>query len=138
MYDVIIPVSSKHIKQILVNFDFIFYNLSINKLKLICKKDLFSYFPKNPSIEFLDEDTIAFFNVNTIKHLLQNRGASPQRAGWYFQQFIKMQYSFICKNNYYLIWDADTIPISKINLLKMLKKCSLIEKMNTIYPILKH
>ena len=114
MYDAIILVSQEHIKQLLVNLDFIFNNLSANRVKIICKKDLTSYFPQNSLIDFLDENSIAFFNFNTIKTLLQNRGGDCIRTGWYFQQFLKMYYSFICKNKYYLIWDADTIPLSKI------------------------
>ena len=38
------------------------------------------------------------------------------RAGWYLQQFLKMSYSFICEDAYYLIWDADTIPVREIQM----------------------
>ena len=38
------------------------------------------------------------------------------RVGWYLQQFLKMAYSRICKNEYYLIWDSDTIPIKRIQM----------------------
>ena len=38
------------------------------------------------------------------------------RTGWYEQQFIKMEYSRICKKDYYLLWDSDTIPIRNINM----------------------
>jgi hypothetical protein len=36
----------------------------------------------------------------------------PQAAGWYFQQFVKLQVAFQSPHDdYYLIWDADTIPL---------------------------
>ena len=38
------------------------------------------------------------------------------RLGWYQQQFLKMGYSRICKNDYYLIWDSDTFPTKKIEM----------------------
>jgi hypothetical protein len=36
----------------------------------------------------------------------------PQAAGWYFQQLLKLQFAFVESNDdYYLIWDADTVPL---------------------------
>jgi hypothetical protein len=36
----------------------------------------------------------------------------PKGAGWYFQQFLKLQFAFEdTADDYYLIWDADTIPL---------------------------
>ncbi len=36
----------------------------------------------------------------------------PAGAGWYYQQFLKLQYAFVQpEDDYYLIWDADTVPL---------------------------
>ncbi|HTA16731.1 MAG TPA: DUF6492 family protein, partial [bacterium] len=36
----------------------------------------------------------------------------PKMAGWYFQQFLKLQFAFFePEDEHYLIWDADTIPL---------------------------
>jgi len=36
----------------------------------------------------------------------------PRAAGWYFQQLLKLQYAFVApEDDYYLIWDADTVPL---------------------------
>lgn len=36
----------------------------------------------------------------------------PRGAGWYFQQLLKLQFAFVDPaDDYYLIWDADTIPL---------------------------
>lgn len=36
----------------------------------------------------------------------------PKGAGWYFQQLLKLQYAFVePEDDYYLIWDADTVPL---------------------------
>jgi hypothetical protein len=41
-----------------------------------------------------------------------NRPHFPQAAGWYFQQFLKLQFAFLDPgDDYYLIWDADTVPL---------------------------
>ncbi|HEY4416791.1 MAG TPA: DUF6492 family protein [Verrucomicrobiae bacterium] len=55
--------------------------------------------------EFLPGMTIA-----ELKKIL--RPHFPQAAGWYFQQFLKLQYAFEKPDeDYYLIWDADTVPL---------------------------
>lgn len=36
----------------------------------------------------------------------------PQAAGWYFQQLLKLQFACVDpEDDYYLIWDADTVPL---------------------------
>ena len=50
--------------------------------------------------------------------LKEKRNITIYHAGWYEQQFLKMSYSKICKKNYYLIWDADTVPIKYIRMFK--------------------
>ena len=31
-------------------------------------------------------------------------------AGWYYQQFLKLQYARVCQDKYYMSWDGDTVP----------------------------
>jgi hypothetical protein len=39
----------------------------------------------------------------------------PAAAGWYLQQFLKLQFAFQDPgDDYYLIWDADTVPLRKL------------------------
>lgn len=39
----------------------------------------------------------------------------PRAAGWYFQQLLKLQYAFVePADDYYLIWDADTVPLRSL------------------------
>lgn len=36
----------------------------------------------------------------------------PRAAGWYYQQLLKLQFAFVDpEDDYYLIWDADTVPL---------------------------
>ncbi|MFN3407392.1 MAG: DUF6492 family protein [Limisphaerales bacterium] len=36
----------------------------------------------------------------------------PVAAGWYFQQLVKLQFAFVePEDDYFLIWDADTVPL---------------------------
>jgi hypothetical protein len=38
----------------------------------------------------------------------------PTRYFWYYQQFLKILYARHSKSKYYLIWDADTIPLNSM------------------------
>ena len=48
--------------------------------------------------------------------LLKKHGMSDYRPGWYFQQFLKFAFALsdYCTTEYFLSWDADTIPIRDI------------------------
>lgn len=66
--------------------------------------------------DFLNEDDIIpFSEVHEImeKHmspLLEDNKLPRGITGWYYQQFLKMQYALISNNKYYMSWDGDTIP----------------------------
>jgi len=62
----------------------------------------------------IDEHSIDNVHFDSIKDYLKLNIGTEQRAGWYYQQFLKMQAFKIIENQYYLIWDADTIPLQKI------------------------
>lgn len=65
---------------------------------------------------FLDENNVLEgLSINSVKELLLENGIEEKNAGWYLQQFIKYSISYISKNEYYLVWDADTIPLSPID-----------------------
>ncbi len=38
------------------------------------------------------------------------KGEKTTGVGWYYQQFLKMAYAFVCPDRYYLTWDGDTVP----------------------------
>lgn len=66
-------------------------------------------------IKFVDEDKIApGLTYNAVKEIMIKRGLYEKRCGWYFQQFLKMAYATVCEEKWYLLWDADTIPLKKI------------------------
>jgi hypothetical protein len=81
----------------------------------------FSFFLNNLGAEFpvrlLDEDNlIEDIGLREIQAYFTNRTGSPQRAGWYFQQFLKMAISQQAEiADHYLIWDSDTIMLQPVN-----------------------
>lgn len=55
-------------------------------------------------------------NLALVKLWLRNRSADEQRAGWYFQQFIKMGLAETVEDEAYAVWDIDTLPINSVSL----------------------
>ena len=56
-----------------------------------------------------------FIDVPGIRELYSSRtDKNPGHAGWYVQQFIKMEFSRHTQDEYYLIWDSDTIPLKPV------------------------
>ena len=72
--------------------------------------------------EFINENDILDFDTvhETISQIVSRdmNGQVTQRkvTGWYYQQFIKYQYSHFSQNKYYLVWDGDTVPCKKISM----------------------
>jgi hypothetical protein len=64
-----------------------------------------------PDAVMIDEDTaIEGMTLEQLRRFPETQ--FPQGAGWYFQQFLKLSFAFAeTESDYYLIWDADTIPL---------------------------
>ena len=65
----------------------------------------------------IDENSlVSGFSFDAVRdYLLKHPNVSPDRVGWYFQQFLKFAFAQTeyC-GEYYLTWDADTLPTSQI------------------------
>ncbi len=80
--------------------------------------------------EEIPEDRLGFVNENDVipfddvhrvmaskmEPLLKGRELPRGITGWYYQQFLKMEYSRICDGEYYMSWDGDTVPCKKVEM----------------------
>jgi len=111
--DILIPLSKRHLDSFKVNIKFYRKYLNYTNLIILSQSDSYELIQKYNSVIFINEDTLV--SKEEINKFLQTeRSIITTRDYWYEQQFLKMAYSRICKNEYYLIWDADTIPIKSI------------------------
>jgi hypothetical protein len=68
------------------------------------------------NVSFVEESKLLAFDkvkecmTNHLKPLLGNEPLPRGAVGWYYQQFLKMEYAKICQDKYYMTWDGDTIP----------------------------
>ncbi len=120
-YDVVTCISRHHLDigvrciRSLIRFS------DANKIFVITATKNISFlkknFPNEKSLIFLNEDEIIpNIKLIDVASMLTEFGGNSERAGWYFQQFLKMNISrYPLISNYYLIWDSDTIMLRKIN-----------------------
>lgn len=65
---------------------------------------------------FLDEDRIVQnLSFGSVKRHIEKLGGDTKNTGWYLQQFIKLGISLVCEEEFYLVWDSDTIPLNHID-----------------------
>ena len=113
--DLVIMLSKDHIDSFNDNIKFYRKYLNYTNLIIISPASSSHFINKDNSIRFINEDTLVP-KAAINKFLQVERSRTTFKDYWYEQQFLKMAYSRICKNEYYLIWDADTIPIKSIQL----------------------
>lgn len=113
--DLIILITEKTMRFMRISLPYIHKHIQFQKcicIGNICLKD---YVENELKCVFLDEDKVfEGMTLEKVKKCIWNRGGNSQRAGWYFQQFIKMAFSFIADGDCYIVWDSDTVPLSDI------------------------
>lgn len=113
-YDVIVPMTADNMPVFQRNLEWMKKNLSCSRILVIGAARL-----KEPvealGAAFIEEDAlIEGLTLQKVRNCLKARLGEEKRAGWYFQQFLKLAYAYVCKDSYYIVWDADTIPLHPI------------------------
>ena len=120
-FDIIIPTAFREYTFLKKVIPYIEKNLSPRYIWIIANGKKSCYIPKaiqrNPHCKIVDENKL----INDLTYwriceLIKKHGMSDYRPGWYFQQFLKFAFALsdYCTTEYYLSWDADTIPIRDI------------------------
>ena len=113
-YDLVIPLHMNDTEKLLRQKDLFKKYLNYSNLIIIIPKNSNEINQQN-SIIFIKEDDL--IPKEDLINIFYKRGIKEiNRVGWYEQQFLKMSYSRICDKEYYLLWDADTIPIRPIKM----------------------
>ena len=119
-YDIIIPSSKqdisflpkvcKYIRKNLQEADKIFVITAHNNFNKLNK------YIKEYNVVLLDENRLCpGLSFSSIDNLLKAKGVFT-RTGWHFQQFLKMGFALSeYAGEFYLSWDADTLPLSRIS-----------------------
>ena len=116
----VVPTISQDFGKLLHNIRIYFNFLPIKEIYVVGSGELQALLPPpNYPVVFMDEKELVDFDA--IKKLIVKRTKSEKdgrRAGWYVQQFIKMGFARICPDDYYLLWDSDTVPLKPMNMIE--------------------
>lgn len=114
-YNVIIVTTAQDFRRLKSNYHRLVCNMPAQKLIFVGNAEVGELVVElnlGERVGFINEDEIIpFASVHGImQNVLQREDVPRGVTGWYYQQFLKMQYSYICTDDYYLVWDGDTIP----------------------------
>lgn len=113
-FDVIVPMTPDNLPVFRMNVEWMKKNLSCKRI-LVIGAEALSGPCREMGVEFFPEDTlIEGMTLKNIRSCIEARLGNGKRAGWYFQQFLKLAYAYVCTDEYYIVWDADTVPLQKI------------------------
>ena len=129
-YPCIIPTVEKDFIRIRKHLPLLFEKLPISEIIFIGPSNIkpkadeyLENLDLNESVSYIDENDV----ISTTKVLEayrkryselfgSNEKANASSFGWYYQQFLKLGFSNICKSEYYLTWDSDTLPMRNIEM----------------------
>lgn len=121
-YDAIVVVTPKDFKRVRENNERIIRNLPVRKVIFVGSSELgelvrdYKQSDYGSRVGFVNEDDLILFSEvyscmeSAMADILQGRELPRGLVGWYYQQFLKMKYAAVCKDEYYMTWDGDTVP----------------------------
>ncbi len=124
-YDALIVVTPKDFKRVENQYHRLAAYLPARRIYFVGSKEVGALVEASnlgAKVGFIDENTILPFDAvhkvmtRALESLLQGRELPRGITGWYYQQFLKMEYARMCKDAYYLIWDGDTIPCGSFSM----------------------
>ncbi len=119
VYDAAVIVTPKDFKRVERCNERIVKYLPVGKVLFVGNEELGQMVKESGlgiKAGFVNEnDLIPFDRVyhcmrKVMADILKGRELPRGIVGWYYQQFLKMQYSRVCKDKYYMSWDGDTVP----------------------------
>jgi hypothetical protein len=121
-FNIILPVAYKDFDFLKRTIKYVKKNICPSKIYIILDTRLLKYLPSSvknaEGVIVVDENRLVRnLSFKRVQSLLEKHGAQSFRSGWYLQQFLKLGFvtSSNCDTEYYLSWDADTIPLRHIN-----------------------
>ncbi len=125
-FDALIVVTPDDCKRLMQLYPRLVDNFSYGQICFIGSAGVGEIALKDPAIgdkvKWVDEnDIIPFSDVHEcmgrrLQDMLKGEPLPRGITGWYYQQFLKMQYSAFCQDEYYMVWDGDTVPCRPIKM----------------------
>ncbi len=125
-FDALIVVTADDFNRLLPVYPKLISRFSYGKICFISPHEVDSLIQNARELQdkarWIDENKVIKFDdvhrcmSKRLAEALNGRELPRGMTGWYYQQFLKMQYSEICEDEYYMVWDGDTVPCRDINM----------------------
>lgn len=117
-YDVVMVIKAADWNTARINLSYIRENLNPKRIVIISSGKVREYLKPEDQVVFINEDRLyKGLSFQSVRAFFEERKLPLSLTGWFLQQFLKFAYAFVCDDEYYLTWDADTIPINPISML---------------------
>ena len=142
-YDALLVVTAKDFARVQSQYHRLAANLPARRIFFVGNEEvgkLVADAGLGDKVSFLDENEILpFADVHAVmreslSEVLNGQELPRGITGWYYQQFLKMQYARICKDAYYLVWDGDTIPCALFSMFKAGTSTPYLDMKTEYYP----
>ena len=126
-FDTLVVVTPKDYLRLECNYGRVAANLPSDRMIFVGSREVGELVKKSQlgdKVGYICEDDILpFDDVHQVmkehmKPLTGDRELPRGVTGWYYQQFLKMQYARLCENEYYMSWDGDTVPCKLFSMFK--------------------
>lgn len=127
LYPCVIPSITKDYQRMRMNYIRLFSFLPISELVFLGPADLEEHVLKDKKDGLFGDNPVRFvcetslIDLNDVRPVFnslinEQNNLKPTAVNWYYQQFLKMAFSLVCEEEYYLCWDADTLPLRHIDM----------------------
>ena len=127
LYPCVIPSITRDYHRRRMNYIRLFSFLPISELVFLGPVDLEEHVLKDKKDGLFGDNPVRFvcetslIDLNDVRPVFnslinEQNNLKPTAVNWYYQQFLKMAFSLVCEEEYYLCWDADTLPLRHIDM----------------------
>lgn len=114
-YELLVLATENKIDLLRTAIPYYLRNLNPKMIYIIADMKLSKKVEGLKGVSFIDEDMVLHgMSKSVIEDMIERISGKRSRAGWYFQQFIKLAWSERCTDRYYVVIDSDTIPLNPI------------------------
>ena len=116
-YNVVCPLAEKDVEAYFKGLDYLEKYVNVKRFVVIGNNNVRKKIEikKDSRVKFENESQLVTYEA--VRKIISERTSDNEkclkRTGWYLQQFLKLSYSLLCEDEYYLLWDADTMPIQR-------------------------
>ncbi len=128
-FDTLVVITPQDVTRLIKLYPRLVDNISYGRICFVGAKEVGEIVCADENIgdkvSFVEENSLIPFSEvhecisKKMEGILAGRQLPRGITGWYYQQFLKMQYALVCKDEYYMVWDGDTIPCKKINMFQI-------------------